>query len=91
MLGVDHGATKALAKVSIKTMTKMFELHERISCAGCNVQVRGAIARKVDSLFATFEGTVGFKTDKSVQLLFPTKWQRAAFEKGATSLGVIFD
>ncbi len=73
-----------------RLMTK-YELIERTSCAGCDVQITGPAAKKVETLFKELKGSVGYTSDKSVQLLFSTEWQRDRFEREASALGVIFD
>ena len=73
-----------------RQMTR-FELIERTSCAGCDVQVTGPAANKVEALFKELEGTVGCISDKSVQLFFPTERARDRFEREASALSVIFD
>ncbi len=68
-----------------------FELIERTSCAGCDVQVTGPAAKKVEALFKELEGSVGYISDKSVQLFFPTEQARDRFEREVSALSVIFD
>lgn len=69
----------------------MYELTLRTSCAGIDVQVDGKTQQKVNALLKQYEGEVGDISDKSVQLLFSTEFQRNAFEAQAGALGVIFD
>jgi hypothetical protein len=66
----------------------MYELIERTSCAGCDVEVNDT---RLTDLFKQYNGSVGWTSDKSVQLLFNTKWELASYQRAATQIGVIFD
>lgn len=68
-----------------------FELIERISCAGVDVQVHGQTRKRLDRLFESLGGQVGWVADKAVQLYFPNRDAMLAYQREASQLGVIFD